>query len=87
MVYIDNDPIVLAHGRALLEENDQTHFAAADIFTPHEVLGNEVVRRYLDFSEPIALSQLSPAHRVDVEIRGTWHPSASRHWATGSLRM
>src|SRR5882724_7211379 len=26
VVYIDNDPVVLAHGRALLEENDQTHF-------------------------------------------------------------
>jgi SAM-dependent methyltransferase len=34
VVYIDNDPVVLAHGRALLEENDQTHFSAADIFKP-----------------------------------------------------
>src|SRR6266540_6243231 len=38
VVYIDNDPVVLAHGRALLEENDQTHFVSADIFKPVQVL-------------------------------------------------
>ena len=56
---------MLAHGRALLEENDQTHFGAADTFKPHEVLDNEVVRKYLDFSQPIALFQLSsPARKA-----------------------
>ena len=65
VVYIDKDPIVLAHGRALLEENDQTHFTAADIFMPGEVLGDEVVGKYLDFSEPIALFQLSTLHHYD----------------------
>ena len=65
VVYIDNEPIVLAHGRALLEENDQTHFGAADIFKQHEVLGNEVVRKYLAFSQPIALFQLSTLHHYD----------------------
>ena len=37
VVYVDNDPVVLAHGRALLEENDQTHLISADIFEPREV--------------------------------------------------
>jgi hypothetical protein len=67
VVYIDEDPVLLAHGRALLEENDQTHFSAADIFKPHEVLGDEVVRKYLDFSEPIALFQLSTLHHYNGE--------------------
>lgn len=34
VVYVDNDPVVLAHGRALLEETDQTHLVDADIFRP-----------------------------------------------------
>jgi SAM-dependent methyltransferase len=67
VVYIDNDPVVLAHGRALLVENDQTHFSAADIFKPHEILNDEIVRRYLDFSEPIALFQLGTLHHYDGE--------------------
>jgi S-adenosyl methyltransferase len=67
VVYIDNDPVVVAHGRALLEENDQTHFSAADIFKPCEIINDEVVRRYLDFSEPIALFQLGTLHHYDGE--------------------
>ncbi|SFA75551.1 S-adenosyl methyltransferase [Amycolatopsis marina] len=62
VVYVDNDPVVLAHGRALLEENDQTHFSAADIFNPPEVLEDEVVRKHLDFSQPIALFQMGTMH-------------------------
>lgn len=67
VVYVDNDPVVLAHGRALLEENDQTHFVAADIFVPGDVLNNEVVREHLDFSQPIALFQLGTIHHYAGE--------------------
>ncbi|WP_019853189.1 SAM-dependent methyltransferase [Actinopolyspora mortivallis] len=62
VVYVDNDPVVLAHGRALLEENEQTHFSAADIFDPRELLSDPVVNRHLDFSEPIAFFQLGTLH-------------------------
>lgn len=65
VVYIDNDPVVLAHGRALLEENEQTHFVAADIFHPQEILENEEIRRYIDFSEPLAFFQLGTLHHYD----------------------
>jgi hypothetical protein len=62
VVYIDNDPIVIAHGRALLEENELTHFVSADIFEPEQLLDNELVRQHLDFDEPIALFQLGTIH-------------------------
>jgi hypothetical protein len=62
VVYVDNDPVVLAHGRALLAENEQTHLIGADIFEPAAVLDNEVVRQQLDFSEPIALYQCGTMH-------------------------
>lgn len=62
VVYVDNDPVVLAHGRALLEENDRTHLVAADIFDPNQVLENEVVRKHIDFTQPVAFLQM-----------GTWH--------------
>ncbi|MGH3897807.1 MAG: SAM-dependent methyltransferase [Pseudonocardiaceae bacterium] len=67
VVYVDNDPVVLAHGRALLEENDRTHFSAADIFKPRDIMNDEMVRRHLDFSEPIALFQLGTLHHYDGE--------------------
>ncbi|MBW4719059.1 SAM-dependent methyltransferase [Saccharothrix obliqua] len=65
VVYVDNDPVVLAHGRALLEENDQTHFSAADIFNARQTLDDEVVRRHIDFTEPVALFQLGTLHHYN----------------------
>ncbi|WP_433268038.1 SAM-dependent methyltransferase [Actinosynnema sp. CS-041913] len=67
VVYVDNDPVVLAHGRALLEENDQTHFSAADIFNPRQTLADEVVRRHIDFDQPLALFQLGTLHHYNGE--------------------
>jgi len=40
VVYIDRDPSVAAHGRALLLDNDRTHFAAADLTRPDDVLAD-----------------------------------------------
>jgi SAM-dependent methyltransferase len=65
VVYVDNDPVVLAHGRALLEENEHTHFVAEDIFEPARVLGNETVREHIDFSQPIALLQMGTLHHFN----------------------
>ncbi|TCC35656.1 SAM-dependent methyltransferase [Kribbella speibonae] len=62
VLYIDNDPVVLAHGRALLEENENTLFVSADIFDPDEVLGHPEVRAFLDFSQPIAVIQNGTLH-------------------------
>jgi SAM-dependent methyltransferase len=62
VLYIDNDPVVLAHGRALLEENENTLFVSADIFDPDEVLSKPEVRDFLDFSEPMAVIQNGTLH-------------------------
>lgn len=65
VVYVDNDPVVLAHGRALLEENDQTHFVAADIFQPKQILENEEIRQHIDFTQPIVFLQMGTMHHYD----------------------
>ncbi len=67
VVYIDNDPVVISHGRALLMENDQTYFSAADLLEPHQVINNAIVRKHLGFSEPIALYQLRTLCHYDGE--------------------
>lgn len=65
VVYVDNDPIVAAHGRALLEENERTHFIAGDLRYPSEVLNHPVVTQNLDFNRPLALMQCATIHHVD----------------------
>ncbi|GAA1528446.1 SAM-dependent methyltransferase [Kribbella lupini] len=54
VVYVDIDPAVIAHGRALLVENEHTGFAAADFTRPHQVLSDEAVVG-LDAERPIGL--------------------------------
>ncbi|MEU5262026.1 SAM-dependent methyltransferase [Amycolatopsis sp. NPDC021455] len=65
VVYIDNDPVVLAHGRALLVENDFTHMVEADIFKPQEVMGHPDVVRHIDFTEPVALLHVGTMHHFE----------------------
>jgi len=65
VVYVDNDPVVLAHGRALLVENDFTHMVEADIFKPQEVLNHPDVLRLIDFAEPVALLQVGTMHHFE----------------------
>lgn len=62
VVYVDNDPMVLAHGRALLDDNPRTSIVSADIFRPHEVLKNSAVRDELDFGRPIAVLHVGTLH-------------------------
>lgn len=65
VVYVDNDPVVLAHGRALLEDNFRVRMVAADIFKPSTVLECEIVRANLDFSRPMVLLQVGTMHHVE----------------------
>ncbi|MBN6042243.1 SAM-dependent methyltransferase [Amycolatopsis sp. 195334CR] len=67
VVYVDNDPVVLAHGRALLEDNDKTYLVGADIFDPPAVLQNDTVRRHLDFERPLGLLQVATMHHHDAD--------------------
>ncbi|MET0237597.1 MAG: SAM-dependent methyltransferase [Kibdelosporangium sp.] len=64
VVYVATDPVVIAHGRALLAENDRTHFAEADFRHPDQVLRHETVRKYMDFDQPIAVYHIGTVQYV-----------------------
>ena len=65
VAYVDNDPVVLAHGRALLEENENCLFVAEDIFEPKNILGNEEITHMIDFDRPLALMQMGTLHHYN----------------------
>jgi hypothetical protein len=67
VVYVDNDPVVSAHGRVLLEDDKHSHFVGADIFQPRDVLDNEAVRQHLDFTQPIGLLQVGTLHHYTAD--------------------
>jgi O-methyltransferase involved in polyketide biosynthesis len=64
IVYVDNDPMVLAHARALLTSapEDVTDYLDADLREPDRILG--AAARTLDFSQPIALMLLGVLEHV-----------------------
>ncbi len=66
VVYVDNDPIVLAHARALLtgEPAGRTAYIQADLRDPEKILGDPVTRQTLDFSQPVALMLVGVLHFV-----------------------
>jgi len=71
VVYVDNDPMVLVHGRALLANNLNTAVIEADIRSPMGIIEHPVVRSRLDFTQPVGLLLLSILHHVhDTEDPG-----------------
>jgi SAM-dependent methyltransferase len=64
VVYVDNDPIVLAHARALLTSKPEgrTAYIHADLREPEKILDDPVTRQTLDFTEPVALMLVAILH-------------------------
>ncbi|MEO3977970.1 SAM-dependent methyltransferase [Streptomyces sp. CAU 1734] len=67
VVYVDNDPIVLAHGRALLEENDRTAVIQADMRDTDHIFGHAETTRLIDFDQPVAALFVSVLHCIPDE--------------------
>jgi hypothetical protein len=57
VVYVDNDPIVLAHARALMPITSagETAFIQADLRKPEAILADPTLRNTLDLTQPVAL--------------------------------
>jgi SAM-dependent methyltransferase len=55
VVYVDRDPLVVAHARALLVDGGNIAALRADLRDPAAVLDSPEVRRLIDPSEPVAL--------------------------------
>jgi S-adenosyl methyltransferase len=63
VAYVDNDPIVVTHSRALLA-GDSTIAIHADLREPDAILGNPEVHDLIDFGRPVALLLVAILHFV-----------------------
>ncbi|HET9657889.1 MAG TPA: SAM-dependent methyltransferase [Kineosporiaceae bacterium] len=66
-VYVDNDPIVLACGRALLADHGRTLVVDGDLRDPGAILADREVREHLDFTRPVAVILTAVLHFVPDE--------------------
>jgi SAM-dependent methyltransferase len=85
VVYVDNDPVVYAHGRVLLATGANTAFVQADLHEPQTILTHPEVTRHIDFDRPVAVllaailhffpDQSNPAGLV-AELRSVLAPGS-----------
>ena len=57
VVYVDNDPIVVSHARALIRSSSQgrTGYVEADLRAPQDILQSPQLRATLDMRRPVGL--------------------------------
>jgi hypothetical protein len=67
VVYVDNDPVAVAHSRAILADIPQTGVVAGDLRRPVEVLADPELHRIIDLNQPVAILLMSVLHFVPDE--------------------
>jgi hypothetical protein len=64
VVYVDNDPVAVAHGRVLLEENAYAAAVQADLRKPEATMAAAVATGLIDLRRPLGVLLLSVLHFV-----------------------
>jgi len=69
VVYVDNDPIVIAHARALLRNGGPVSVVQADLREPEALLADPVVASALDWSKPVGILLVAVLHFIKDQER------------------
>jgi len=64
VVYVDNDPVVLAHSRALVDGQARVAVVAGDVRNPAGIIADSQVRALIDFSRPVCVLLVALMHFV-----------------------
>jgi len=66
VVYVDNDPLVMVHARALLTSSPEgrTAYIEADLNDPDEILSHPILRDTLDLRQPVGLMLIAVLHFI-----------------------
>jgi hypothetical protein len=67
VVYVDHDPVVLAHARDMLQGVPNTAVIEQDLLAPDQILADPVLRGLIDFGEPAAFLFMSVLDFVSDE--------------------
>jgi hypothetical protein len=67
VVYVDRDPVAVAHSELMLADEDRAAIVRADMRDPEAILASPPARRLLDLREPVAVLMLLMLHWVPDE--------------------
>ncbi len=85
VVYVDHDPVAVAHSQAVLEGDENAAVVAADLRKPREILESHEVGRLIDLNRPVALLLVAVLHFLEdgddpyaavAELRDTLAPGS-----------
>ncbi len=67
VIYVDNDPVVLVHARALLSSTPEgrTGYVYADLLDPDSILSDPRLRNTLDLDAPVAVCLLAVLQHIE----------------------
>ncbi|WP_425839173.1 SAM-dependent methyltransferase [Streptomyces fractus] len=65
VVYVDHDPVAVAHSRAVLEDVPHTGVVTADLRRPREILESPEVAELIDLERPVALLLVAVLHFIE----------------------
>jgi len=64
VVYVDHDPVAIAHARTILKDNDRVAAILGDLRDPAAILAQPALRDLLDLDRPVGLLLVSVLHFV-----------------------
>jgi hypothetical protein len=64
VVYVDIDPVAVAHSELVLQDNDRATAILADMRDPNQILKHAKTQELLDFDAPIGLLMVTIFHYV-----------------------
>jgi SAM-dependent methyltransferase len=64
VVYVDVDPVAIAHSKAILAANENAAIINADLRDPEKILTDDISRRLIDFSQPAGLLLIAVLHFI-----------------------
>jgi SAM-dependent methyltransferase len=67
VVYVDIDPVAVAHSRAILAKDPQTTVVQADLREPEGIVDDPATRDLLDLDQPVAVLLVAVLHFIPDE--------------------
>lgn len=69
VLYVDNEPVAVAHAELILRDVGHAEILAADLRDVDAVLDSEPAQRLFDFSRPVAVLMVAVLHFVPGDVR------------------
>jgi hypothetical protein len=82
VAYIDNDPVVLAHAKALLAHDPNVVALPGDVRDPQAILADPDLNRLISWAEPVCVLLCavlyfhSPGQIITSSAASNWYPQA-----------